>query len=261
MSDKSDKNEIIAEEIYEYYQDKLESAQTEETEAASEEPGEKKTVISSVTGAISDITDKLAKNTQDKSGVYITFAVLASVIIIMCGCLIGILIPKNEALVEAKTEKLRSSSAKYSEAKEDNERLNERVNSLYDDQAEVRAELNGITDYEAIRDRAKQDIDDISKQIEELKSQNEAKQAEINELDAKIKDMGGKVTLKPGMYTAGKHIAAGEYSVKGDGSMLVSDSEGKLKINTKLTKSASVCRLSDGDTIKLETEAEFNPAE
>lgn len=256
----SDENEIIAEEIYEYYQDKLENEQTSENTEPEAAPEQQKNIFASASKAISGITDKLAKNSQDKSGLYITLAVLASVIIIMCGYITGLAIPKNDERIAEKIEELRSSDARYTEAAANNKRLNERVNTLYDENAEVKAELNGITDYEAIRDRSKQDIEDVSVQLEKIKEQVASKQSEVEELDSQIKDIGSEITLKPGMYTVGKHIAAGEYYVKGDGSILVSDSDSKLKINTKLTQSASyTCRLSSGDIIKLETEAEFNP--
>ncbi len=257
----SEENEIIAEEIYEYYKDKIDG-ETDEAEPAKQESSvKKKTALSSAAQVISNVTDRLSKNVGDKKGLYITLATLSAVIIIMLGAFVGILIPQNDAKVEAELEKLRSSGADYADIKSENERLKERVNTLYGDQAAAAEKLEGITDYEAIRDRAKQDMDDVSKQLEEIKAQVDLKQTEINELDAKIKEMGGKITLKPGMYTVGEHIAAGEYHVKGDGSILVSDSDGKLKINTKLSQSSSVCRLSDGDMIKLETEADFNPAE
>ncbi len=256
----SEENEIIAEEIYEYYKNKIDG-ETDEAEAAEQESVKKKTAFSSAAQTISNIADKFSKNTDDKKGLYITLATLSAVIIIMLGAVVGILIPKDESGVERELEKLRSASADYADTKKENERLKERVNSLYGDQAAAEEKLEGITDYEAIRDRARQDMDDVSKQLEEIKAQVDLKQTQINELNQKIKEMGGKITLKPGMYTVGEHIAAGEYHVKGDGSMLVSDSDSKLKINTKLSQTSSVCRLSDGDTIKLETEADFNPAE
>lgn len=256
----SEENDIIAEEIYEYYKDKIDS-ETDEAEPEKQEIVKKKTALSSAAQAISNVTDRLSKNVGDKKGLYITLAALSAVIVIMLGALGGIIIPQNDTKVEAELEKLRRASAVYTEAKADNERLNERINTLHGDQAEVKAELEGITDYEAIRDRAKQDKDDVSKQLEDIRSQVEAKQSEVGKLDEKIKEMGGEITLTPGMYTVGEHIAAGEYHVKGDGSILVSDSDSKLKINTKLTDTSYLCRLSDGYTVKLETEAKFNPVQ
>lgn len=256
----SDKNEIITEEIYEYYRNNPEEIIEEpDDEEVSEN---KETFFGSAVQFISGVTDKLAKNPQEKTGLYVTLAVLASVTVILCGCITGILIPPNEAKFESELERLKLSDTRYAEAVKSNERLSARVDTLYNDQAELKAQLDGITDYETARDHSAQDIKDITAQITQLESDIELKQTELAELDEKIKDMGGEITLKPGMYTAGVHIAAGEYQVKGSGSMLVSDSDSKLKVNTKLTKTtAYVCRLSDGDTIKLETEAEFNPAE
>lgn len=260
----TDKNEIITEEIYEYYRNNTEEI-TEEiiNEPDDETESEKKeTLFGSAAQFISGVTDKLTKNPQEKTGVYITLAVLASVTVILCGCITGILIPPNETKFESELERLKSSDTKYAEAAKSNERLSARVDTLYSDQAELKAQLEGIADYEAARDNSLQDIKDITAQITELEGNIESKQAELAALDEKIKDMGGEVTLKPGMYTVGVHIAAGEYQVKANGSMLVSDSDSKLKVNTKLTKTtAYVCRLSDEDTIKLETEARFNPAE
>lgn len=255
----ADDQEII--EIYEYYQDKLEK---EESEPIPEPApaAEKKTVLSSAVKTISDITDKLAKNPQDKSGVYITLAVLASVVIILLGYITGLAIPKNTERINAKIESLRETDTRYADAVRENERLSARVDKLYNEKAEITAQLNGINDYETKRDRVKQDIDDITAQLDELNAQLDGKRGEVSELDERIKAIGGKVTLKPGMYTVGEHIAAGEYHVKGDGSMLVSDSAAKLKVNTRLTQNSSyMCRLSDGDTIKLETKAELNPSE
>ncbi len=257
----SEENEIIAEEIYEYYKNKVddEPKKVPVVSEIKEETVKKK--HPSPAKAISGMTGKLSKSIKERKRLYIALVILSSVIIIVGGAVVGILIPKDESRVGEELEKLRSASSDYATVKSENERLKERVNGLYGDQAEVAAKLEGITDYEAIRDRAKQDMDDVSKQLEEVKAQVDLKQSQINELDQKIKDMGGKITLKPGMYTVGEHIAAGEYHVRGNGSILVSDSDSKLKINTKLSQTSSVCRLSDGDTIKLETEADFNPAE
>lgn len=257
----SEENEIIAEEIYEYYKDKADDETVKAEPEKQQESVNKKTAVSPAARAISGVAGKLSKKVGDKKGLYIALAALSAVIIIMLGALVGILIPQKDAKVEAELEKLQNASAAYTEAKEENERLNERVETLRGDQAEVKAELEGITDYEAIRDSAKRDTEDISKQLEDIKAQVETKQTEAGKLDEKIKEMGGEITLKPGMYTVGEHIAAGEYQVKGNGSILVSDSDSKLKINAKLTDNSYLCRLSDGDTIKLETEAEFNPAQ
>lgn len=255
-----DDKELIEEEIYEYYQDKLEK---DEPEPITEpEITEKKTVFSSAVKTISQVTDKLAKNPQDKSGVYITLAVLASAVIILCGYITGLLVPKNTERINAQIESMRETDTRYSDAVSENERLRARVEKLYNEKAEVNAQLDGINDYETTRDRVKQDINDITAQLDEVNAKLYEKRQEISELDERIKSMGAEVTLKPGMYTVGEHIAAGEYHVKGNGSMLVSDADAKLKVNTRLTQNSSyMCRLSEGDTIKLETKAEFNPSE
>ncbi len=222
---------------------------------------EKKTFFSMVSEAFSDFTDKLAKNPQDKTNLYITIAAVASASVIMVGAITGFLLPKDGGLVSDRAEMLKTSEQKYIDAVEENEKLNRRIDELTAQKEELNSELNAIIDYETARDSAKKDMNDVSAQVEALGKQIEEKQNQIKELDAKILDMGGKVTLSPGMYTVGKQISAGEYYVKGDGSLLVSDSQSKLKINTRLTEEAPyTCRLTEGDVIKLETEAVFNAA-
>lgn len=208
-----------------------------------------------------DIINKLEKYFQDKRSLYITIASAAAAVVIMIGAITGFLIPVNENVLSEKTELLKSENQQYISAVNENEKLSKRVEELYEEMLEVNSELERINDYEIERNSSKKDIDDVSAQIEELKKQIDAKQLEIDKLDSKIRDMGGKITLSPGMYTVGKHISAGEYNVTGDGSLLVSDSQSKLKINTRLTESEShTCSLSEGDIIKLETEAIFNAA-
>ncbi len=222
---------------------------------------EKKTFFSRVSEAFSDLTDKLAKNPQDKTNLYITIAAVASALVIMVGAITGFLLPKDSTLVSERAEMLKTSEQKYIDAVEENEKLNRRIDELTAQKEELNSELNTIIDYETSRDSARKDMDDVSAQVEALGKQIEEKQNQIKELDAKILDMGGKVTLSPGMYTVGKQISVGEYYVKGNGSLLVSDSQSKLKINTRLTEETPyTCRLSAGDVIKLETEAVFNAA-
>lgn len=207
----------------------------------------------------SDIIDKLARSPQERRILYITFVSVTVAVVIMIGALTGFLIPGNDALVSEKRELLTTSSQGYIDMMNENTKLKKRVEELNGKKNEVGSELEKITDYEAAKESSKKDIDDVSKQLDELHKQIDEKQSEIDNLDYKIRNMGGRVTLSPGMYTVGQHISAGEYSVKGNGSLLVSDSQNKLKINTRLSESESyTCRLSEGDTIKLETEATFN---
>lgn len=207
----------------------------------------------------SDIIDKIAKSPQERHILYITLVSVSAAVIIMIGALTGFLIPGDDALVSKKKELLKTSNQNYIDVLNENTKLSKRVEELNSEKNEVGSELEKITDYETAKDSSEQDINDVSRQLDELQKQIDEKQSEIDNLDYKIRDMGGKVTLSPGMYTVGKHISAGEYSVKGDGSLLVSDSQNKLKINTRLSENENyTCRLSEGDTIKLETKATFN---
>lgn len=260
----ADENEIIAQEIYEYYQKKQE-AMTDNSSDCSK---------SSADNAVSDlkdntknlfpnkIKDKIKNIFWDRKKLLILSGIFASLFIVLCGCIIGLLIPKNSDRIDEITEHLKEENEQYQSALSDNIRLNEDVEELYDERAQKKAELNSITDYEETRDQAINELYELSVQLEDLQEQISEKENEVSQLDAEIKEAGGgEITLSPGMYTVGKHIAAGEYSVTGNGSILVSDSQSKLKINTKLTSSSYICQLSDGDIIKLETEAKFNPAD
>lgn len=206
-----------------------------------------------------DIIDKLAKNSQDKRVFYITLVSVAAAFVIMVGALTGFLLPGDTKLISEKEELLKTSNQRYIEASNENTKLGNRVDELSETKEEVSSELNQINNYETSKNSSEQDINDVYGQLQELQKQIDEKQSKIDELDGKIRDIGGKVTLSPGIYTVGKHISAGEYSVTGNGSMLVSDSQNKLKVNTRLTENENyTCRLSEGDIIKLETKAEFN---
>lgn len=207
----------------------------------------------------SDIIDKLAKNPQERRILYITLVSVSAAVIIMIGALTSFLIPGDDALVSEKRELLKTSNQDYINALNENTKLSKRVEELNGEKSEAGSELEKITDYETAKNSSEQDINDVSRQLDELQKQIDEKQSEIDNLDYKIRDMGGKVTLSPGMYTVGKHISAGEYSVKGNGSLLVSDSQNKLKINARLRENENyTCRLSEGDIMKLETEAVFD---
>lgn len=207
----------------------------------------------------SDIIDKLAKNPQERRILYITLVSVSAAVIIMIGALTGFLIPGDDALVSEKRELLKTSNQDYINALNENTKLSKRVEELNGEKSKAGSELEKITDYETAKNSSEQDINDVSRQLDELQKQIDEKQSEIDNLDYKIRDMGGKVTLSPGMYTVGKHISAGEYSVKGNGSLLVSDSQNKLKINARLSENENyTCRLSEGDIMKLETEAVFD---
>lgn len=256
----SEENEIIAQEIYEYYQKKQENLTDNSSDK--NEASAANTISDLKDSAKNLISQKIKNIFWDRKNLMILSAVFAALFAVLCGYVIGLLIPKNSGRVAEITEQLKEESEQFQKALSDNSRLNGNVEDLYDERAQKKAELNSITDYEETRDQAINELYEISSQLEDLNNQIAEKENKVAELDASIKAAGGgEITLSPGMYTVGKQLAAGEYSVTGNGSILVSDSQSKLKINTKLTSSAYTCPLSNGDIIKLETEAKFNPAE
>lgn len=293
----ADEKEIIEEEIYEYYKNKdaksdaeddfspitteySENKDEEKTESA-EKP--KKTLngekISAFLDILSDktksvleflkkqcvrfyefIMPKIKDILSDRKKRSVLYVVCAFVAGGLIGMITGFIIPKNADKVAAITEKLQDRNEVYGELAEDNDRLNEKVDELYDERAERKAELNAIIDYESMRDETADKYDELSARLDEVQAEIASKQEEADKLNTEIALSGnGEITLTPGIYTVGKHIAVGEYSVTGKGSLLVSDSENKLRINTKLSSAGYKCGLSEGDTIKLETSAKFNP--
>lgn len=252
----ADENEFIAQEIYEYYQNNQNTQQSSPSDSAN-------TIADlDIIQTDNTVSQKIKDIFWDRKKLLILSVILAVLFSVLCGYVIGLLIPKSDTRIAEITKQLEEESESFQKALSDNERLSEDVDELYDKRAEKKAELNNITDYEEARDLAKSEFDELLLQFDELQTQITEKKDEIAKLDALIKNSGGgEIILTPGMYTAGKHIAAGSYSVTGNGSLLVSDSQNKLKINTKLTASDFTCPLSDGDIIKLETEAKFNPAD
>lgn len=293
----ADEKEIIEEEIYEYYKnigdksdeeddfspitpkDKADKdeAKTDKTEKLKKAIEKEK--ISAFLYMLSDKTKSvweflkrqclrfyefiiprikdILSDRKKRSVLYVVCAFIAGGLI---GMFTGFIIPKNADKADEIMEKLKDSNEVYISLAEDNDRLNEKVDELYDERAERKSELNTITDYEDMRDETSDKYDELSARFDNLQSEIASKQEEADKLNTEIALSGnGEITLTPGIYTVGKHIAVGEYSVTGKGSLLVSDKENKLRINTKLSSAGYKCGLSEGDTIKLEASAKFNP--
>jgi ABC-type Na+ efflux pump permease subunit len=256
-----DENEILAQEIYEYYQNKSNSNDTADSDkkdiadTADAEKSQKDNVKNLLPEALKNIF-------WDRKKLLVLSVVLAALLAVLCGYVIGLAIPKSSERISEIVEQMKNDDDDYQKALSSNDKLTRDVDNLYDEKAQRKAELENITDYEETRDMAKDELDELTAQLEDVQKEVALKSDELEQLDNKIKASGGsEITLSPGMYTVGKQIPAGEYSVIGNGSLLVSDSQSNLKINTKLTSSAYTCQLSNGDTIKLETQAKLNPAE
>ncbi len=288
-----EKKEIIEEEIYEYYKDKNGG---EEDFTAEENVLEEKQEMADVSEKqlikpldkmrlpkafliIRDklqfawnfikkrfsyffafIKSKIKEILADRKKRLIIYGACAFVASCVFGALIGCIIPKNAEKTAEIKERLQEENKDYLKAYRTNNRLNRRVDELYEERAELKAELNSITDYEEMRDKTTDKYEELSEKMNAAEKEIDEKQTEIDGLNSEIAlSGGGKITLTPGMYTVGKHIAVGEYSVTGKGSLLVSDKDSKLKINTKLSSAGYKCGLSEGDTIKIEASAAFNP--
>jgi hypothetical protein len=108
-------------------------------------------------------------------------------------------------------------------------------------------------------------LSDDNSQISDLESKISSEQSELNNLtDSVTAAQTAPKDLPAGQYTVGTDITAGRYSVDGSSNFVVYDSSGSIKVNTILGNSnvgvgTYTCDLSDGDTIKTESETRFTP--
>ena len=191
----------------------------------------------------------------------LTYSMTAAVcLIILVGSYgITLLIPTNNERAAEYADQLRNSDSYIKIKTEHAEVL-----------AETKKAESAVEDKKKLSEAAENDENtkaELRKQI----SEKAAKLKEINSavtektiksaaIDAEIASKSGTaITLSPGRYTVGSDIAAGRYSIVGNGSFSAATSGGSSKYNKTLGSTPIEVELQAGDKLRLDCSVKFTP--
>jgi len=208
-----------------------------------------------------NLLDRIRENPD--FGIYAASVSIAAVIV--CGAFIaGQSVHRDPDSVEERYAQIRRTSGEYNDllAKIDSDR--EKLDGLYQERDRVKTEADALTGYAARSGEVESSIAAMEDELNRLKSDNWAKQAEISSLSGSVAERKAAAifNLTPGMYTVGEDadIPPGRYSVTGSGKLTVSNSGGAAKTNTVLTADGTEVELEEKDRIQLDTRAKFTAA-
>lgn len=174
---------------------------------------------------------------------------------------IGSIQPKKQENVDSKYAALKENSSKYNSLLSDTDKLGTEIDDLTIERDRMKGETDALKDYESKSPEIDSQIESLQTEIDAYNADNSAKQAEINSLTGSISTKTASiVNLPSGIYTVGENITAGTYIVTGSGKILISNSQGGVKVNTILTADGTSVTLDDGDKLQLDTRAKFTPS-
>ncbi len=192
---------------------------------------------------------------------FIAAVMVVSIAVLLLSHYLGTLGVKDPVLVEAEYLRLLDSSSKYNDTVDNISAINEEIEELTRERDLKQSEYDALISYRNGIGTVEDYIAQLQAQLDTLNAENQKKQAEIDALTSGISDKVSTImNLSPGIYTVGESIAAGKYTVTGSGSILVSSSNGAVKLNTILTADGVTVILNDSDRIQLDTRAKFSPA-
>jgi DNA repair ATPase RecN len=206
------------------------------------------------------LTTKTRSNFSEINGSYIALTLILTAFVCAIVFITGFNVKSDSA--DAVYDKLILNDSKYNQLIESIDTINTDIDSLTKARDDKQAEYDALMNYDARSDEIADQISALEKELDELKSSNSSKQEEITKLTGSIETKTASIVmLSPGIYTVGDNIAAGKYSATGSGSVLISTSDGAVKLNTVLSADGTEVTLNDGDKIQLDTRAKFSPAQ
>ena len=112
--------------------------------------------------------------------------------------------------------------------------------------------------------QSRDSIDKITQKNNELETQKEQLQNEINSKRAVLDTLDGKtsassssaLTLTSGRYTVGENLTSGSYTITGSGSIVISNS-GTARVNKSLKSDGEKFTLSEGDILRIDGSAKL----
>ncbi|MDD6485000.1 MAG: hypothetical protein PUF72_10615 [Clostridiales bacterium] len=245
--------EEIIEEVLSYYKDKKLSEE--------EIPPERHTSDSfsfgfSADDVLSEEIIELNKNSFLNEAVFYLAAVLLAVGAMASAFTMGTSLGAGDDKVSFLTEELRISDEKYNAATAEQKSLNEKLASLTAEHLDTRERAGTIEEYADTKESLEKKLSELSAKAKELNDTLYNKRQTLNA----AKESGEKytITLTPGVYTVGKNLPKGTYSVTGEGSIIASTSAKETKINEQLSADTPASlTLEAGYTIKINKSTTF----
>ncbi|MDO5397668.1 MAG: hypothetical protein Q4G33_07040 [bacterium] len=215
------------------------------------------------------LSDKLENAVYKTSKIKIFFAenpaltaitLISAFALITAFFFIGCYGKANRDVIEKKYADLRENDKKYNALLSDIEAIGTEIDTLTLDRDRMQSEADTLKEYDARSDEIDTQLASLQAEIESINSDSNAKKEELDKLTGSISTKTSSiVNLPSGIYTVGENITAGKYLATGSGKILVSTSNGGVKLNTILTADGTEITLDNDDKIQLDTRAKFTP--
>lgn len=195
----------------------------------------------------------------DKAKPVITYAITAAICAVIIGgsFFIAYTVPKDNDALNAAADVFRNTDD-YKSVKNEFDTLSTEVDQLRQTISEKKENVDKVTDYENTRAELREMIKNKQEELDQLNTQNNDLQTQIDSLNTGITvKSGGVKELSPGKYTVGSEIAPGKYSVVGTGKLVIASSESVNKFNEILTATPVEITLESGDKLTLESNVKF----
>lgn len=200
---------------------------------------------------------------KNSANPYIVTAIISAFVVIF-GFAAGLtVLPYPQKAADDAVTKALKSDADYTAAYNENEDLKKEIDALNSDNERIETAFNDVVEYEKQLDELNAEFQTLNDELYNARGELKSAEEEYNNVQTALSELHSRpVTLPPGTYTAGIHIPSGTYLITGNGSLLTAGADKTLKVNINLDASTPYrCTLADNDTIKLSTEALFNPEE
>ena len=197
-----------------------------------------------------------------KKPVFVIVTLILAAVLLIASFVAGRTWTKPKSKVDSLYLELLKTDSDYLKIHDEASSTLESLDKLKAERDEKQKEMDDLSKFEEEQAQVQQRIYEMQSQLEQLQSDIKAKQSKIEKTDAEI-EKKSKLTseLTPGIYTVGKQIAPGQYTVTGDGALTVSDGSGGFRQSEILSDEGTACTLEEGYVIKLETTAVFKPSE
>lgn len=220
-----------------------------------EDSAEESALIESLVHKHNPVATFLSKNTALTS-----VSIIAAFAVIAVFFFIGRSVPNSPELIEYKHAAMREASGKYTGLIEDIATLNDEIDNLTQERDRINGEVEALKAYDSKSAEIDSQLTSLQTELDSLNAANAKLKAEIDSLTGSISEkISSIVNLPSGIYTVGENITAGKYIATGSGKVLVSNSQGGVKLNTILTADGTEITLDDNDKIQLDTYAKFTP--
>lgn len=204
-----------------------------------------------------DVINVITNGYSKKERIYIALSAAAVITIAALAFFAGFFLPKPIGAINISLNAYEKKDGAYLDALDAYTASEKEIEKLNTDLGSTAQELEEFN-------QSRDSIDKITQKNNELETQKEQLQNEINSKRAVLDTLDGKtsassssaLTLTSGRYTAGENLTAGNYTITGTGSIVISNS-GTARVNKSLKSDGEKFTLSEGDILRIDGSAKL----